>query len=142
MPNQPGLSGAGEEAARKLLEGATSTTLEHDELLAGIEALASQKSVEAADTLARLDRAQAKDVAKAARRALFRLQTQGIRPSGEAHQAEPAPRIAGSRPRWGQLWRRCQSRQGAAVYPCRWRAPCGLDAAPGVRAARMDAPER
>ena len=82
MPNQPGLSGAGEEAARKLLEGATSTTLEHDELLAGIEGLAAQKSVEAADVLARLDRAQAKDVAKAARRALFRLQTQGIRPSG------------------------------------------------------------
>jgi len=90
MPNQPGLSGAGEEAARKLLEGATSTTLEHDELLAGIEGLAAQKSVEAADALARLDRAQAKDVAKAARRALFRLQTQGIRPSGEAHQAGQA----------------------------------------------------
>jgi len=88
MPNQPGAAAAGEAAARKLLEGAPPASLDHDELLAAIEPLAVQKTSQAADVLARLD--QPKDVAKAARRALFRLQTQGIRPSEEPVEAAPA----------------------------------------------------
>jgi hypothetical protein len=87
---------AGEEAAWRLLEGADPASLSHDELLAAIEGLAAQKSAEAATTLARLN--APKDVAKAARRALFRLQTQGIRPAEETTAAavspEPAARAA------------------------------------------------
>src|SRR4051812_43502648 len=92
MPNEPGAGGASEGAARKLLEGADPGSLPHEELLAAIDGLTAQKSVDAANVLAKLE--QPKDVAKAARRALFRLQTQGIRPSEqpvkEAPAAEPA----------------------------------------------------
>ena len=90
MPNQTRAGGAGEEAARKLQEGADPSSLAHDELLAGIDSLGSHKTTEAADVLAKLE--QPKDVAKAARRALFRLQTQGVRPSEQPSKEEaPAP---------------------------------------------------
>ena len=89
MPTRSGPLQAGEDAARKLLEGASPTELSHDDLLAGIEALATHRSAQAADVLARLT--QPKDVAKAARRALFRLQTQGIQPSQEPAAPEPRP---------------------------------------------------
>jgi hypothetical protein len=94
MPNQSGAGGAGEEAARKLLEGVDPGSLAHDELLAGIDSLASQKTSQAADVLARLE--QPKDVAKAARRALFRLQTQGILPSEQPATEQAAPEPARS----------------------------------------------
>ncbi len=83
---------AGEEAARRLLEGADPASLSHDALLAAVEGLAAQKSAEAATALARLN--APKDVAKAARRALFRLQTQGIRPAEEAVAAATPPKLA------------------------------------------------
>ncbi|HVA24730.1 MAG TPA: hypothetical protein VMW62_10070 [Chloroflexota bacterium] len=89
MPTQSAPAGAGDEAARKLLDGAEPASLSIQDVLAGIEALAGQKTVAAANALARLDRP--KDVAKAARRALFKLQTQGIRPSDERAKEEPAP---------------------------------------------------
>jgi len=88
MPTQSGPAGAGDDTARKLLDGADPASLASDEILAGIEALAGQKTVEAADALARLDRP--KDIAKAARRALFKLQTRGIRPSEQPAKEEPA----------------------------------------------------
>lgn len=97
MPTQSGPAGAGDEVARKLLEGADLGSLASAELLAGIDALAAQRTVEAANALARLE--QPKDVAKAARRALFKLQTQGIRPSDQPSKPVPeassteAPRI-------------------------------------------------
>jgi hypothetical protein len=90
MPTQSGPASAGDEAAEKLLGGADPAALPNGDLLAGIEALASRKTVEAANVLARLDRP--KDVAKAARRALFKLQTQGIRPSDRpAPEEAPVP---------------------------------------------------
>jgi hypothetical protein len=98
MPTQTGAAGAGEEAAGKLLQGADPASLSHDDLLAAIDGLAAEKSTQAADVLARLT--APKDVAKAARRALFRLQTQGIRPAehpaAEALPAEPAKPAAAS----------------------------------------------
>jgi hypothetical protein len=88
MPKPSAPVGAGEEAALKLLEGADPNALSPSDLLAGIEALGSVKSTEAADALAKLD--HPKHVAKAARRALFRLQSAGIRPTASATPTEAA----------------------------------------------------
>lgn len=88
MPTQPGPAGAGDEAARKLLEGADPSSLASADVLAGIEALTAQRTVEAANALARIE--APKDLAKAARRALFKLQTQGIQPSDRPAAPEPA----------------------------------------------------
>lgn len=88
MPTRSGPPEAGEGAARKLVEGASPASLTHDDLLAGIDALAAEKSTRAADVLAGMN--APKDVAKAARRALFRLQTQGIRPSEKPERATPS----------------------------------------------------
>jgi hypothetical protein len=88
MPTPSGAPQNGEEAAGKLLKGAAPSTLSHEELLAGIDALAAQKTTAAADVLASLT--APKDVAKAARRALFRLHTQGIEPSAKAEPEQPA----------------------------------------------------
>ncbi|HLY65142.1 MAG TPA: hypothetical protein VKU60_06400 [Chloroflexota bacterium] len=87
MPKTSGPSQAGDEAAQKLLEGASPASLSKEDLLAAVEALGSHKSAEAANVLAGLD--QPKDVAKAARRALFRLQTQGVRPNQDPARPEP-----------------------------------------------------
>ncbi|GEM_PF-3104531 len=97
MPKESGVNAAAEGAARKLLAGTAPNTLLPDELLAAIEALGAQRSTEAADVLASIQ--EPKQAAKAARRALFRLQTQGIhatRPSAEQPSAaapRPAPNI-------------------------------------------------
>src|SRR5438309_1300705 len=88
MPEPAGVKGGGEDAARKLLEGSDPQSLPHDELLAAVEALAAHKSSQAADALQRIS--QPKDAAKSARRALFRLQSQGIKPSPQP-QAVDAP---------------------------------------------------
>ncbi|HLG68956.1 MAG TPA: hypothetical protein VK009_00885 [Chloroflexota bacterium] len=93
MPDDTGAARSGEEAAQKLLSGSDPASLSSSDLLAAIDALAAMKTPEAANALARLD--QPKEVAKAARRALFRLQTAGIRPSEEPAKAQPeaeAPR--------------------------------------------------
>jgi len=55
MPTQSGPAGAGDDTARKLLDGADPASLASDEMLAGIEALAGQKTVEAANALVRLE---------------------------------------------------------------------------------------
>jgi len=89
MPPPAGVSEAGQEAAEKLLQGAEPESLPLEQLLAAIEALAQRKSAEAADALLRID--GPKEAAKAARRALFRLQSGGIRPTREAPAAVPAP---------------------------------------------------
>ncbi|MBV9120825.1 MAG: hypothetical protein JOZ39_08945 [Chloroflexi bacterium] len=92
MPRPSTVSEAGEEAARKLLEGVDPASLESAEVLAGIDSLSSQKSVAAADALARIH--APKDLAKAARRALFRLQSAGIRPTEQPVQtAQPDERV-------------------------------------------------
>lgn len=91
MPKPSAPAGAGDEAALKLLDGADPSTFSQQELVAGIEALGGVKSAEAANILVRLD--HPKDVAKAARRALFRLQSAGIRPTVEAQPTEPAPQV-------------------------------------------------
>lgn len=87
MPDKPGDGESGDEAARQLLAGADVASVSHDALLKAIDALAAQKTPEAANVLARLD--HPKDVAKAARRALFKLQTQGIRPTEQAPASVP-----------------------------------------------------
>lgn len=87
MPTPAGVAQVGEEAARKLLEGASPASLSPEELLLAIDALAAAKTTAAADVLSSLN--QPKHIAKAARRALFRLQTQGIRPSAKPHETEP-----------------------------------------------------
>lgn len=84
---------SGEAAAERLLEGADPATLGAD-LLEAIEALWRKRSTSAADALARIN--APKDAAKAARRALFKLQSAGIRPAlpEEAPtdaEAAPAP---------------------------------------------------
>jgi hypothetical protein len=86
MPTQYGRAEAGEEAAQKLLDGTAPAALPLEDVLAGIEALAGRKTVDAANALTKLD--QPKDVAKAARRALFKLQSQGIRPSEQPAKEE------------------------------------------------------
>jgi hypothetical protein len=76
--------------------GAAPASADTAEQLARIEALAAEKTVEAANALAQMD--QPKEVAKAARRALFRLQSQGIRPSDQPTKAElPGPAVEAPR---------------------------------------------
>ncbi len=85
------VSGAsGEAAAQQILGGAEVASIDHHELLGAIEALVQLKSVEAADALARIE--APKDAAKAARRGLFRLQSQGIRPTPVESVAEAPAR--------------------------------------------------
>lgn len=75
-----------------MLAGSDAGSLAPDELLSAIDALAAAKTVDAANVLARLD--HPKEMAKAARRALFRLQTQGIRPTEAPPEAAPTPEPA------------------------------------------------
>jgi hypothetical protein len=86
MPTPAATSEAGQEAADKLLQGADPSSIPGDHLLAAVEALARRKSAEAADALLRID--APKEAAKAARRALFRLQSGGVRPTREAPTSE------------------------------------------------------
>ncbi|MBV8083784.1 MAG: hypothetical protein JO247_03105 [Chloroflexi bacterium] len=88
MPSPSAVSEAGQETAEKLLQGADPSSIPQHQLLAAIDALAHRKSPEAADALARIE--APKEAAKAARRALFRLQSGGIRPTHEAPPAEAA----------------------------------------------------
>ena len=92
MPTQAGTVATDEDAAQKLLDGADPASLPGPDVLAGIDALAARKTVAAANVLARLN--HPKDVAKAARRALFKLQSAGIRPDEQPAHTEavsPAP---------------------------------------------------
>src|SRR5579862_8648273 len=86
MPTPAGAPQVGEEAARKLLGGASPASLSPEELLPAIDALAAAKTTAAADVLSTLSKPKA--VAKAARRALFRLQSQGIHPSAKPQESQ------------------------------------------------------
>lgn len=97
MPKPSGSPGAGEEAAEQLLNGVEVTSLSVADVIAAIEALVSRRSVDAANALSRIE--APKEAAKAARRGLFRLQTQGIKPTASAAAAaeEPVPRASVAR---------------------------------------------
>ncbi|MDE3077267.1 MAG: hypothetical protein KGJ86_17770 [Chloroflexota bacterium] len=89
MAKTVAVSPAGPAVAQQLLEGADPASLPLDDLLAGIESLGSVKTVEAADALVRISAPKA--AAKAARRSLFKLQSQGVRPTAREDQAAEAP---------------------------------------------------
>src|SRR5438128_392239 len=88
MPRSSTTLAPAEEAAKALLGGADPASVPSDQLLAAIDALTQQKSVAAANVLSRIS--APKDAAKAARRALFRLQTQGIRTDQQPEVETPA----------------------------------------------------
>ncbi|MHB8620098.1 MAG: hypothetical protein ACYDAG_11110 [Chloroflexota bacterium] len=89
MSKRTGLTSPGEDLALRLVDGADPLSFAPQDLLASIDGLVLLKSVEAADVLARID--QPKELAKAARKGLFRLRSQGIRPSLSRQPELPAP---------------------------------------------------